>query len=124
MIKSEFIGNIIEMTIEGEKFETQLMNQINLLTESKSEHTNVGIYIYFKPEVGIEKHRLSSLQLEEMFGDFNQELTKFELINDSQKILADVSVHFSNGIIECVEICNKLGVYPKTELLTYELKRI
>ena len=124
MIKSELIENIIEMTIEGEKFESQLMSQVELLSENKFEHTNVGLYVYFKPENGIEEYRLSEIQLKNMFGDFNQELTKFELINDSKKILADVSVHFSEGIIECVEIWNKLGVYPKTELLTYQLKRI
>jgi hypothetical protein len=124
MIKSELISSIIELTIEAEKFENQLFEQIELLTEKESEHTGVGLYVYLKPENGIERHRLSESQLEEMFGEHNHELTKFELINKSENVLADLTVHFSNGIIDYVEIWNKLGDYPKEELLTYELKRI
>ncbi|MEP0212214.1 MAG: hypothetical protein ABJD66_03295 [Cellulophaga sp.] len=124
MIKSELISTIIELTVESEKFESQLLEQIELLTEKESEHTRVGLYVYLKPENGIEEHRLSKSQLEQMFGEHNHELTKFELINKNENVLADLTVHFSNGIIDCVEIWNKLGDYPKEELLTYELKKI
>ena len=122
MIESELISTIIELTIEGEKFETQLFEQIELLTEKEFEHTSVGLYVYLKPENGIEKYKLSKSELKEMFGEHNQELTKFELI--SKNVLADSTVHFSGGIIDCVEIWNKIGSYPKEELLTYKLKRI
>ena len=124
MIKSELISTIIELTVEAEEFESQLFEQLGLLTEKETEYTRVGLYVYLKPENGIEEHRLSKLQLEQMFGEHNHELTKFELINKSLNVLADLTVHFSNGIIDCVEIWNKLGDYPKEELLTYELKRI
>jgi hypothetical protein len=124
MIKSELISNILELTVEGEKFESLLFEQIERLTEKESEHTRIGLYVYLKSESGIEKHRLSESQLEQMFGEHNHELTKFELINKNENILADLTVHFSNGIIDCVEIWNKTGDYPKEELLTYELKRI
>lgn len=124
MIKSELISTILELTIEAEKFESQLFEQIELLTEKEYEHTGVGLYVYLKPENGIEGHRLSKSQLEQMFGEHNHELTKFELINKNENVLADLTVHFSNGIIDCVEIWNKLGDYPQEELFTYELKRI
>ncbi|WP_386126693.1 hypothetical protein [Winogradskyella litorisediminis] len=101
-----------------------MFEQIELLTEKESEHTGVGLYVYLEPEIGIEGHRLSKSQLEQMFGEHNHELTKFELINKNENVLADLTIHFSNGIIDCVEIWNKLGDYPKGELLTYELKRI
>ena len=123
MIKSELISTIIELTVENEKFESQLFEQLEFLTEKESEHTGVGLYVYLKPENGIEEHRLSNSQLEQIFGKHNHELTKFEMINKNEKVLADLTVHFSNGIINCVEIWNKLGDYPKNELLTYELKR-
>lgn len=124
MIKSELISTILELNIEAEKFESQLFEQIELLTEKEYEHTGVGLYVYLKPENGIEGHRLSKSQLEQMFGEHNHELTKFELINKNENVLADLTVHFSNGIIDCVEIWNKLGDYPQEELFTYELKRI
>ncbi len=45
-----------------------------------------------------------------------------ELINESQNILADISVHLTNGIIDCVEIWNKNGEnYPKNEPNKYQL---
>lgn len=124
MILSELIATIIDLTIEGDKFETQIFEQIEFLTEKKHEHTVVGLFVYLKPEEGIEKYRLSKSQLEIMFGNHNHQLTKFELRNDSLNVLADLTVHFSEGIIDCVEIWNKLGKYPKEEMLSYELRRL
>ena len=112
------------MTLEGEIFESQLFEQIQLLTEKESKHTGVGLYVYLKPENGIEEHKLSKSQLEQMLGEHNNQLTKFELTNNNENVLADVTIHFSDGIIDCVEIWNKVGDYPKEELLTYELKRL
>ena len=124
MIKSELISTIIELTLEGEIFESQLFEQIQLLTEKESKHTGVGLYVYLKPENGIVEHKLSKSQLEQMLGEHNNQLTKFELTNNNENVLADVTIHFSDGIIDCVEIWNKVGDYPKEELLTYELKRL
>ncbi len=123
MIKSEFVSNIVELTVEGEKFEDILFKQIRHLTEKEKEHTGVGLYVYFKYEPEIEKYRLSESQLTELFGGFAHRLEKFELINSDINVLADTTVHFSNGLIDCLEIWNKLGDYPKQELVTYELKR-
>jgi hypothetical protein len=123
MIKSEFVSNIVELTVEGEKFEDILFEQIRHLTEKEKEHTGVGLYVYFKYEPEIEKYRLSESQLTELFGGFAHRLEKFELINSDINVLADTTVHFSNGLIDCLEIWNKLGDYPKQELVTYELKR-
>ena len=124
MIESEFILTIIEITIEGEKFENQILEQLNFLSEKNNEYTGVGIYTYLQPQVGIEKHQLTKDQLDEMFGIYNNELTKFELINVELNILADVTMNFRQGIIDNIEIFNKLGEYPTEELLTYQLRRI
>jgi hypothetical protein len=123
MIKSEFVSNIVELTVEGEKFEDILFEQIRHLTEKEVEHTGVGLYVYFKYEPEIEKYRLTELQLTELFGGFAQRLEKFELINSEINVLADTTIHFSNGLIDCLEIWNKLGDYPREELVTYKLKR-
>lgn len=123
MIKSEFVSNIVELTVEDEKFEDILLEQIRHLTEKEVEHTGVGIYVYFKHDHEIEKYRLTELQITELFGGFAQRLGKFELINSEINVLADTTIHFSNGLIDCLEIWNKLGDYPKEELVTYELRR-
>lgn len=123
MIRSELVYNIIELTVEGEKFEDILFEQIRHLTEKEEKHTGVGLYVYFKYEPGIEKFRLTEFQLIELFGQYLHRLENFELINSDLNILADTTVYFSNGLIECLEIWNKIGDYPKEELVTYELKR-
>lgn len=123
MIKSEFVSNIIELTIEGEKFEDILFEQIRHLTEKEEEHTGVALYVYFKYEPEIEKYRLTESQLTELFGEYVHRLEKFELINPEINVLADTTVHIANGLIDCLEIWNKIGDYPKEELITYELKR-
>jgi len=62
--------------------------------------------------------------LEATFGEYAHRLEKFELVNAHEKVLADLTVHFSEGLIESLEIWNKLGDYPTMELTTYELKRM
>jgi hypothetical protein len=123
MIDSELIKEIIELTVEGEKFETLLFEQINHLTIKDREYTGVGLFVYFKHDKGIEEYKLNDSQLEELFGEHNHRIEKFKLVNAEIGILADTTVHITDGLIDCVEIWNKIGDYPKEELLTYELKR-
>ncbi|WP_375578510.1 hypothetical protein ABWH96_15980 [Marivirga tractuosa] len=124
MIQSELISEILELSVEGEKFEDLLFEQINYLTIKEEEHTGVGLFVYFKYEKGIEKYRLNDSQLKELFGECNHQIENFELINSDIGILADTTMHLTDGLIDCVEIWNKLGDYPKEELITYKLKRI
>ena len=123
MIDSELITEIIELTVEGEKFDTLLFEQINHLTIKEQEHTGVGLFVYFKYDEGIEKYRLNDSQLRELFGEHNHGIENFELINSEVGILANTTVYLTDGLIDCVEIWNKVGDFPKEELLTYELKR-
>lgn len=30
-------------------------------------------------------------------------------------------MHLANGLIDCTEIWNKIGIYPKTKLVQYEI---
>ena len=123
MIKSELISDILELNVEGEKFEDLLFKQIDHLIIKEEEHTGVGLYVHFRYDKEIERYRLSDSQLDELFGNFNHQIENFELINSDMEILADTTVHLTDGLIDCVEIWNKLGDYPKEELITYELKR-
>ncbi len=124
MIKSEFVSTIIEVTFEGEKFEDLLLEQIQHLSEKEENYTGSGLFLYFQHNNAIENYRLSRAQLNEICGEGCDHLTKFELINPQLKVLAYVTVHFSKGLVSYVEIWNKLGEYPKEELLSYELQRI
>lgn len=124
MIESDFISSIVQLTVEGEKFEDILLEQIRHLTEKEVQHTDVGLFVYFENKPEIEKYRLSESQLFDLFGGFAHRLEKFELISSEMNVLADITVHFSNGLINCLEIWNKLGDYPKEELVSYELKRL
>lgn len=124
MIESPLTLEIINLTLEGEKFEEQISKQLNFLEETEIEHTGNGLSVYLSAQPGIEKYKLNGIQLNELFGENITELTKLELFNKELNIHADTSVHFNDGIIDCVEIWNKLGDFPEEELLTYELKRL
>lgn len=124
MIESPLTLEIINLTLEGEKFEEQISKQLNFLEETEIEHTGNGLSVYLSAQPGIEKYKLNGVQLNELFGENITELTKLELFNKELNIHADTSVHFNDGIIDCVEIWNKLGDFPEEELLTYELKRM
>ena len=123
MLISELVSNILKLTVEGEKFEEILFEQIEYLTEREEQHSGVGLYVYFKHEPEIEKYRLTESQMTELFGVSAHLLGKFELVNADINVLADTTIHFSNVLIECLEIWNKLGDYPTEELISYELKR-
>ncbi|MDA8901642.1 hypothetical protein OAD98_00145 [Flavobacteriales bacterium] len=123
MEKSELILSILKLTIEGEKYEKKISQQIQYLNVKDTEHTGIGLFVYFDYNAKIEQFRLSKTELEDLFGDFNHQLEKYELINSSKNILADLTVHFENGIIDCIEIWNKTGAYPIEELTKFEIKK-
>lgn len=122
MIESKLIIDIVKTTVAGEKHEEQMIKQLNCLEEVEYEHMDTGLILFLDPAAGIEPFRLTDDQLHELFGESDHELTKVELIKEDQKIKADVSVHFSNGIIDRIEIWNKLGDYPEDDLESWELK--
>ena len=122
MIESKFILDIIGATIAGEKHEEQISEQLSHLEEVEYEHMDTGLILFLDPGPAIQP--LTDEQLTETFGESEHELTKVELIKEDQKIHADVSVHFSNGIIDRIEIWNKKGDYPEDDLESWELKRI
>ena len=121
MIESKFILDIITTTIAGEKHEEQIAKQIKHLEEVEYEHMDTGLILFLDPSAGIKPFVLTNEQLTETFGEADHELTKVELIEEKLKIHADVSVHFSNGIIDRIEIWNKLGDYPEDDLESWEL---
>lgn len=121
----EFIYDIIEFTVEGEVYETELFEQLEILSVKEEEHTGIGLFVYFNHSKELEKHKANYKCAEKnVDGDPIYDITKILLVNDNVKVLADTTVHITNGIIDCVEIWNKIGPFPEGELITYELKRL
>lgn len=123
MIESKLTLDIITATLQGEKYEEQITKQLEHLEEVEYEHMDSGLLIYIEYRKAAKEFWLTDPQLHELFGESSPELSKVELIHDELKIQAETMVHFTNGIIDRVEIWNKLGDYPEEDLVSWQLKR-
>lgn len=123
MIESKLTLDIITATLQGEKYEEQITKQLEHLEEVEYEHMDTGLLIFIEYRKEAKEFWLTDAQLHELFGESSPELSNVELINDELKIQAETMVHFTNGMIDRVEIWNKLGDYPEEDLLTWQLKR-
>lgn len=124
MIESKLTLEIIAATLQGEKYEEQITKQLEHLEEVEYEHTGSGLLIFIEYRKAAKEFWLTDAQLYEVFDGSDTELSNCELINDELKIQAETSVHFTNGMIDRVEIWNKLGDYPEEDLETWEVKRV
>ena len=124
MIESKLTLDIITSTLQGEKYEEQITKQLEHLEEVEYEHTDSGLLIFIEYRKAAKEFWLTDAQLYETFGESTPELSKVLLINEELKIEAETSVHFTNGLIDRVEIWNKLGDYPEEDLESWELKPI
>lgn len=123
MIESKLTLDIITATLRGEKYEEQITKQLEHLEEVEYEHMDSGLLIFIEYRKEAKEFWLTDAQLHELFGESNPELSNVELVNEELKIQAETMVHFTNGMIDRVEIWNKLGDYPEDDLLTWQLKR-
>ena len=124
MIESKLTLAIITSTLQGEKYEEQITKQLEHLEEVEYEHTGSGLLIFIDYRKAAKEFWLTDAQLYEVFGESDNELSKFELVNEELNIRAETSVHFKNGLIDRVEIWNALGDYPEDDLEKWELKSI
>lgn len=124
MIDSKLTLEIIQETIQGIPFEEQLLKQLPHLEEVEYEHMDTGLIIFIEYRKAAKEFWLTDKQIFELFGDSTTELTRVELINESLNIHAETTVHFTNGLIDRVEIWNQLGDYPEEDITSWELKRI
>lgn len=121
MIESKLTLDIITTTLQGEKYEEQITRQLEHLEEVEYEHTGSGLLIYIEYRKAAKEFWLTDEQLYELFGESDHELSKVELCNDELNIRAETIVHFTNGMIDRVEIWNQLGDYPEDDLETWRL---
>jgi len=123
MIESKLTLDIITATLQGGKYEEQITKQLEHLEEVEYEHMDSGLLIFIEYRKEAKEFWLTDAQLHDLFGESSTELSTVELINDELKIQAETMVHFTNGMIDRVEIWNKLGDYPEEDLLSWQLKR-
>lgn len=126
MIKSQLILDIFDLIFEDFEYEGKLRNQIQFLKESGTKHSGVGLFVSFEAESGIEDYRIPTEKAEnkDINGKANERINGVELKNSELKILADVNVHITDGIIDCVEIWNMIDDYPITEPTKYEMEQV
>ncbi|KGO84564.1 hypothetical protein [Flavobacterium suncheonense] len=124
MIKSQLLLDILDLIFDGLENEKNLRCQIPFLKENNQEHTGIGLFINLDADKNINDYKIPTINNSNKNVDGNpiERIDGLELINESQNILADISVHLTNGIIDCVEIWNKNGEnYPKNEPNKYQL---
>ncbi len=123
MIKSQLLLDILDLALDDEIDTVLLKKQVLYLTEKSYDHTNSGLYIYFEQNSEIRNYKIHPKQItsSNQNGDEFYRLDGVEIKNELQNILADATVHLTNGLIDCIEIWNKIGIYPKHELFQYEI---
>lgn len=124
MIQSQFILDIFDLVFDDLEVGKSLRNQVVFLNENSREHTGVGLFINFSAENGIEEYKVSNDKAKnfDIYGNPTEMINGVEIKNEKLKILADTTVHLTNGIIESLEIWNKNGEeYPKSDPTQYEL---
>ncbi|WP_343748633.1 hypothetical protein [Fluviicola sp.] len=124
MIESKLTLDIITETLKGGKFEEQITRQLEHLEEVEYEHTGSGLLIFIEYRKAAKEFWLTDAQLHELFGESEPELSNIELFNEELNIHAETIVHFTNGMIDRVEIWNQSGDYPEDDLKTWRLAKI
>jgi hypothetical protein len=126
MIKSQLLLDVFNLTFEGLEHEDSLRNQIQFLSEGETEHTGVGLFINFETEKGVEAYKIPTEKAENRntCGQAYERINGIEMRNEKLKILADIDVTITDGIIDCVQIWNKIDDYPTIEPTAYELEQV
>jgi hypothetical protein len=127
MIKSQLILDVFDLIFDDFEHEEKLRNQIPFLSENEREHTGIGLFINFKKENGIENYKIpiENTEDKDINGKAIERINGVEMKNNELKILADIDVQITDGIIDYIEIWNKIGEdFPIPELTKYELKQV
>ena len=112
MIKSRFIQDILALLLDGDKEGMETKRQIDFISESKFDYTGAGVFISFDHSDGIEKYKAEKPDLI---------LNGVTIKSPELEIGADSTLFFKNGLVDYLELWSFDGVYPKNEILEYEL---
>ena len=114
MIASQFILNILDLLLDGDKEGKALRPQIDYLSDTEYEYTGVGLFVTFQPSEGIEQYRYEEDKII---------LDGVTITSPELRIGAMATIFVNKGIIDYLEIWSYDGEYPKRELSNYILKQ-
>ncbi|NRA11343.1 MAG: hypothetical protein HRT57_05235, partial [Crocinitomicaceae bacterium] len=86
MIQSDLIDDILDLSIEGLKYEDKLFQQAEILTIEKIDYTGIGLYAYFRLPHQIFQYRLTEDELRSLFGKNNPMIETVRVVNKSLEI--------------------------------------
>jgi hypothetical protein len=112
MIKSKFISDILDLLFDGDDLGRKFRPQVKFLTEKDYNYTHMGLFVGFSHDNGIEEYRA-----------INDRLILNGVIIRSKEIElgAEAILHFSNGLVDYLEIWSHSGEYPEKELGKYTM---
>jgi len=88
--------------------------QLDFISETEFEYTDVGVFISFDQEPGIEEFKASKADLI---------LHGVSIHSPELEIGADSTLFFKNGLIDHLELWSFGGGYPQHQLRQYELRQ-
>jgi hypothetical protein len=111
MIKSKFISDILDLMLDGADI-GDVRNQKDYLIEKDYEYTGVGLFVNFSHVDGIDKFKAK-----------NESLIIDGLVIKSKEleIGASVTMFFTDGLVNYIDIWSYDGNFPRKELETYTL---
>lgn len=124
MIVSQILLDTFDLIFDGLKSKHLLQKQIQYLNIRETRYTGVGLFVNFihDEEIFVYKSEFENFSNIHANGDVWERIDGLEFKNEALDILADISVHLKNGIINYWEIFVKNGNdYPETGLEHYEM---
>ncbi len=115
MIQSNFISDILDLLLDGDKDGLLLRKQLPYLTEQEYDYTGAGLFVSFTHSDNIYDFRLTS--------DITL-INGVDIKSSALSIEADATVFIKDGIIDYLEVWSKTGDYPKDELSDYVLTQV
>lgn len=112
MIKSEYINNILDLLLDGDKEGLFARQQMPFLVDTDYEYTGGGLFVSFEHLAEIEKFKVDKADLI---------LNGVKIETDEYPIEADATLFFKDGLIDNLEIWCYDGDYPKKDLTRYTL---
>lgn len=112
MIKSNFINDILNLLLDGDKAGLKAKPQQDFISIKDIEYTGSGAFIMFNHIDGIENNYAT---------DANLVLNGLTIKSPELNIAAEATLVFKDGLINYLEIWSYDGEYPEKDLSQYTL---
>lgn len=112
MIQSNYIIDILNLLLDGDKDGLIAIQQIPFLTDINFDYTGSGLFVSFEHSTGIEIYRADKENLV---------LDGVKILSYEYQIEAQATLFFKDGLIDNLEIWCYDGHYPQSNLTSYVL---